>query len=491
MLTKSDFLKFIQCKKYLWLLKNRKNLLPKEVDENLQKIFDEGYKVEAYAYKLFPNGQNALVGDFKESLFKTTKLIEEKTEVIFQPTFSVKNISCRGDILQLSDDGESYNIYEVKSSTSVKDINIYDLAFQKICLEEAGFKIGKLFVYHVNNKYIRSGEIEPDKLLELEEVTDQVKYLEEETKFQIENALKIMKEKDEPQVRILKQCNNPHECVFLDYCWQDIPKKSIYNIAGGLKEKKLNMLLDEGIIKIKDIPDGIVTSKAGLRQMRAEKTGEVHIEKDNIKDELDKLEYPLYFLDYETFAPGVPLFDGYKPYQRMTYQYSLHIQEQEGEKLKHYEYLAKGWQDPSPGLAKEFSKLIGKKGSVLVWNMGFEKRCNREMGERYPEFAEFFKDVNDRIFDLMTIFQKGFYVHRDFHGSASIKKVLPVLCPDLSYSNMDIKEGATASNKWGDMINPDTSSEKARKIYNDLLKYCEMDTLAMVRILGELKKDFS
>ena len=488
MLTKSDFIKFIQCKKYLWLYKNRKDLLPEEVDENLQKIFDEGYNVETYAYKLFPDGENAQVEGFKESIFETTKLIKEKASVIFQPTFSAKNLFCRSDILKLDDDGESYDIYEVKSSTSVKDINIYDLAFQKICLEGAGLKVGKLFIYHINNKYVKSGEIEPDKLLELEEVMDQVKYLEEEVGLQIEKALEIMKEKDEPGQRILKQCNNPYECTFLDYCWQNIPKKSIYSIAGGLNEKKLNMLLDEGIMEIKDIPEGVVTSKAGLRQMKAEKTGQVHIEKDNIKNELEKLEYPLYFLDYETFASGVPLFDGYRPYQRMIFQYSLHVQESEGAELKHYEYLARGFKDPSLGLAKELSKLVDREGTILAWNMGFEKGCNREMGERYPEFAEFFTDANNRVFDLMSIFRKGFYVHKDFHGSASIKKVLPVLCSDLKYSELDIHEGETASNKWREMIDLKISKQEAEKIYEDLIKYCELDTLAMVRILEELKK---
>ena len=491
MLTKSDFTRFIQCKKYLWLYKNRKDLLPDEVDKNLQKIFDEGYKIETYAYKLFPEGQDAQVEEFKESIFKTTKLVEEKASTIFQPTFSAKNLFCRCDILKLADNGGSYDIYEVKSSTSVKDINIYDMAFQKICLEGAGLKVGKLFIYYTNNKYVRSGEIEPNKLLELEDVTDQVKYLEEETRLRIEKALEIMKEKDEPDQRMLKQCDKPNQCTFLDYCWKDIPKKSIYSIAGRLNEKKLNMLLDQGIMEIKDIPEDVVTSKAGLIHWNVEKTGKVHLEKDNIGDELEKLEYPLYFLDYETFASGVPLFDGYRPHQRMTYQYSLHIQGKEGEKLKHYEYLARGFQDPSPGLAQELSKLIGKKGTVLAWSMGFEKGCNREMGERYPEFAAFFEDINKRTFDLMSIFRKGFYVHKDFHGSSSIKKVLPVLCPDLSYAEMDIHEGATASNKWRDMIDPKTSQADAEKIYNDLIKYCELDTFAMVRILEELRKMFS
>ena len=239
-------------------------------------------------------------------------------------------------------------------------------------------------------------------------------------------------------------------------------------------------------MKIKNIPEGIVTSTAGLRHYQAVKSETTHIELENIKEELAQLKYPLYFLDYETFAPGVPLFDGYRPYQRMTFQYSLHVQEKPGGKLKHYAYLAENWEDPSFGLANELKKQIGNVGTIVAWNMGFEKGCNSEMGERYPEFASFFNDVNDRMFDLMQVFKKGYYVHKDFHGSASLKKVLPTLIPELSYGDLGIHEGGTASNKWREMISPEMGSKEKKKIYNNLLEYCELDTLAMVKILEYL-----
>ena len=486
MLTKSDFIKFIQCSKYLWLYKHRKDLLPEEIDENLQRIFDEGYHVESYAYKLFPDGINAQVDGFAESIKKTKELMELKTPIIFQPTISGKELFCRSDILKLNEDGESWDIYEVKSATQVKDINIYDLSFQKICFESNGYKIGKIHLVYINNQYVRKGEIEPNKLLQMEDITEQVGYLEEETKLKIRDALEIIKQKNETDVRIIKQCRDPYDCTFLDYCWKDIPKKSIYSIIGGLTEIKLNMLLDEGILEIKDIPDGVITSKAGLRQYNAEKHDEVHIEEENIKKELDQLEYPLYFLDYETFAPGVPLFNGYRPYQRMIFQYSLHIQEKPDGELKHYSYLAKDWEDPSKKLAEDLKEKIKDKGSVISWNMGFEKGCNSEMGERYPEFMSFFEGINNRMFDLMNVFKKGYYVHKDFHGSASLKRVLPVIIPELSYNNLEINEGMEASNKWRDMIDPKTDKKESEKIYNNLLKYCELDTLAMVKILEKL-----
>jgi len=263
MLTKSDFLKFIQCPKYLWLQKHRKDLIPKDINENLQNLFDEGYEVESCAYKLFPNGVDAQADGFDKSITKTKELMSAKTSTIFQPTISDKELFCRADIIKLNEDGKSWDIYEVKSSTEVKDINIHDLSFQKICFETAGYEIGKIHVICIDNQYVRHGEIEPKKLLKIENITEQVQYLEDETKSKIELALKITKQDDEIVATILKQCSNPYECLFLDYCWKDVPDNSIYDIAGSLPETKLKMLLDMGILEIKDIPDGIAGGSGG------------------------------------------------------------------------------------------------------------------------------------------------------------------------------------------------------------------------------------
>ncbi|NQU84122.1 MAG: DUF2779 domain-containing protein [Parcubacteria group bacterium] len=488
MISKSDFVKYLQCKKFLWLYKHRKDLLPEDIDKNLQKIFDDGYLVESYAYGLFPKGVNAQVDGFRESIFKTKKLMQEKTPVIFQPTVLANDLCCRGDIIKLNEDGERWDIYEVKGSTDVKDIHIHDLAFQKTCFEEMGFKVGELFVIFVNKEYVRRGEVDIEKFLKTRNVTEEVEYILLDTRKEVESAFGVIKQREEPDVRILKQCRNPYQCTFLDYCWKDIPKSSIYDIARNLNEEKLNMLIDEGIIEIKDIPDDVFKSEHDIRHHHVAKHDTVHIEKENIEEELGRLEYPLYFLDYETYSTAVPMFDGYKPYQQMPFQYSLHVQEEPGGELKHYEYLAKDYEDPARKLAEDLSKRIGEKGSVISWYMPFEKGRNSEMGDAHPEFAEFFNSVNERMFDLMLIFKNGHYVHKDFRCSASLKKVLPVIVPELSYKELGINEGGTASTSWGEMIKDKTSAEEKERIYNDLLKYCELDTLAMVKILEKLRE---
>ena len=488
MLTKSDFIRHLQCAKYFWLFKNRKDLLPTEVDENRQHIFDDSYEVESYAYKLFPSGVNAGDDDIPKAIRKTRGLMKKETAIIFQPTVAGEDLLCRADIIKFNTKNKKWDIYEVKSTTEIKDIHLYDVTFQKMAFEEAGYAVGKTHLVLINNKYVRKGELEIKKLFKIENISQEVEELAKDIRKEVDSSLETLKLKEEPIVRILKQCSCPFDCAFTDYCYKDIPENSIYSIAGKLNEEKLNQLLDEGILEIKDIPEGVVTNKSSLRHYNAVKTQQVHIEKEKIAEELSELKYPLYFLDYETNAPPVPLFNDYSPYQRMIFQYSLHVQEAKGSEMKHYEYLSQDFEDPSLKLAEALNKVIGKKGSVIVWNKGFEKGCNKEMGERYPKYAKFFESVNRRIYDLMDSFKKGYYVHYDFQGSASIKKVLPVLVPKLSYKELNIQEGVSASNTWLKTIKSDMSQKEKSKIYNNLLKYCELDTLAMVEILNELKK---
>ncbi|MCX6739623.1 MAG: DUF2779 domain-containing protein [Candidatus Parcubacteria bacterium] len=485
MLSKSQFLKYIQCYKYLWLYKFRRDLLPEETDESLQRIFDEGYEVEDYARKLFPKGVKA-EGLYETAKKNTDKLIKDGNKVIFQATAMANSLYAMADIFVKN--GDKWDIYEVKSSTQVKDIHIIDLSFQKVCFESAGYKIGKTHLVVINTSYVRKGEIDPKKLLKIEDITSDVRNLISETKLNIESALKLIKSPKEPQIRILKQCNSPYECPFIDYCWKDVPDHSIYSIACGLSEKKLNELLDQDILEIKDVPEDFLTRDRALMHRHVVKHNKVHIEPENIKEDLSNLKYPLYFLDYETFSPAIPLFDGYKPYQRIVFQFSLHVQEKPGGKLNHYEFLAKDFKDPTEDLLKALRKFISKKGTAISWNAMFEKGCNSEMAKRAPQYAMFLKSVNDSMYDLMLIFRKGYYVHKNFHGSASIKKVLPVLIPKLSYKDLNIQEGGTASDSWKTLIDHDIDKKEKDKLYRDMLDYCFMDTMAMVEILKFLEK---
>lgn len=484
-ISKSQFLKFIQCYKYLWLYKFRHDLLPENVNESLQMIFDEGFEVEAYASCLFPGGVKA-EGLNRVALNNTKRLIADGHEIIFQATASAESLFAMSDIFVKN--GAAWDIYEVKRSAEVKDIHVVDVSFQKVCFESAGYDIAKTYLIFVNNQYVKNGEIEPAQLLKIEDISADVDALIDETKLNIKSALKLLKEPEEPQIRILKQCAKPYDCPFASYCHADRPEHSIYDIAGGLSEKKLNALLDQGILEIKDIPEEFLTNEKQRLHQHTVKHDEVYIEKSEIKKHLAELKYPLYFIDYETFAPAIPLFDGYRPYQRIVFQYSLHVQDSPKSKLRHYEFLANEHGDPTPALVDSLKKAVTEPGTFISWNSGFEKGCNTEMAKRVPEHTDFLQSINDAMFDLMLVFKHGHYVHKDFHGRASLKKVLPVLVPKLSYKKLNIQEGETASASWQKLFDPEMSAADKKKLYKDMLAYCELDTLAMVEILGVLRK---
>lgn len=482
MLTKSDFTRFLQCEKYLWLNKYRQDLLPEEIDT---RLMEQGLAVEPYAYQLFLGGQSAADEDFKAAILKTQTLIKNGKGVIFQPTFSnyKTDLFCRCDILKLNRQGKA-ELYEVKSSTEVKDYHLDDVAFQKQCLTEAGLTVTKVCLILVNNEYVRHGAIEPKKLLKIEDVTADVAERMGGLAERIAEGLKVLKLKAEPQVRILKQCGNPFACPFIPYCWKAVPTPSIYD--AGLSEKKLNTLLDKGIIHMKDVPAGIITASK-RKFYESVITGKPLIDRKAIKKWIKKLEYPLYFLDYETHFPAVPLFDGYRPYQHIPFQYSLHKIEKPGAKPVHFEHLETEAVDPMPALAEALSQQIGPKGSVIAWNMGFESGRNAEIAERLPSYAKFFRSVNKRMVDLGDPVKKGAYVHPDFLGRWSIKAVLPVMCPELSYEGL-VTATSSPFDYWPTLIGGKLKLEERKKVLKKMLAYCELDTFAMVRILEEMEE---
>jgi hypothetical protein len=202
---------------------------------------------------------------------------------------------------------------------------------------------------------------------------------------------------------------------------------------------------------------------------------------------LSSFVFPLYFLDYETLSSVVPLFDGHTPYQQVPFQYSLHTVSAPGGVLEHFGYLHNEYSDPIRPLTESLASHIGNTGTILVWYENFEKSRNTEMGDSDHGCFSFYKDINDRIIDLMTPFSCGWYAHKDFLGSASIKKVLPVLVPELSYMDLDIHEGVTAQRIWMDTILDGKNGDDREKILNNLFEYCKLDTLAMVRIFQKLQ----
>ncbi len=482
-LSKSDYMLFLKHPAWLWLKKHEPAKLP-EVDDDLQAIFDAGNLFESYAEQLFPDGirlgfENP--SEYSTLPLRTLEALKTGAKTIFQARFEAKDITCIHDVLVRVDD-KTFDVYEIKSSTKVKPEHIYDLAFQREVLTIAGYKVSKMFVVHVNNKYVRDGEIDVKEFAVITEVTDKVFKKQEETKANITEALRTINLKKIPDTSpSLANLGSCSEWLPIFKALEKVDKYSIYNLCSP-NAKKIGELEKLGIKKISDIPDDFPLNPKQRLQVEVTKKDKQIINKDQVRDFLAKLKFPLYFLDYETFGGLVPYFDGLKPYDQVPFQYSLHVLETPDSKPKHFKYLHKENSNSAEQISKSLTKHIGKEGTVLAWHDCFEKSCNKTLAKLAPKYESFFDDINERMIDLKIPFSEGYFVDKDFFGSASIKIVLPALIPELSYADLDIYGGATAQRLWMEAILDGKRDGEKEKILSDLQKYCDLDTLAMVEI---------
>jgi hypothetical protein len=482
LITKSKYLLGLQCPKLLWVAFNDKSKIPKP-DSATQHIFDEGHKVGELAKSLYPGGIDIPSDDFMGNI-KKTKELSPKRKPLFEAGFKSGDIFARADILNpVGNDG--WDIIEVKSSTQVKDVNLHDLSFQKYCYEKDGIKIRKCFLMHINNQYIKSGNINPEEFFHSEDVTGEVEELSKEVRERIEGMFKIIRRKECPDIDINKHCSDPYSCSLTNYCWSHLPCNCVFDLYRG--GKKSFELYEKGIQAIKDIPNDFKLNDKQSIQKECEKTGKPYMHKEGIKHFLNTLHYPLYYLDFETFSTSIPLYDGTKPYQQIPFQFSLHIVKKKGAKPKHLYFLAEANGDPRKKFLEELKADLGNTGSIIVFNQSFEIGRLRELGEAFPEFKKWVESTTGRIVDLLIPFRNFHYYNSSQHGSASIKKVLPALT-GKGYGGMDINNGGDASLAFLDLMFTEISKEDKKKVRQDLKKYCELDTFGMVLIIDELNK---
>ncbi|MDA1334702.1 MAG: DUF2779 domain-containing protein [bacterium] len=487
-ISKSEYMMFLKHPAWIWLKKHDKSKLP-EPDANLQAIFDAGNLFESYAEKLFPDAVRIGFNNYNEYLSlpkRTEEVLKKGAKVILQGRFEVDGITCIIDVLKIVGDGV-FDLYEIKGSTSAKVEHEHDLAFQTVVLEDSGLKIRNISVIHINSEYKRDGDIVIEDLTSTTDITDKVRSRIDATRENIKEAHKVIdsSKMPDPSPRYIGM-SGLTEWMHIYYALKgESETYSIYNLQSP-RPKIIGELEDLGITLLSEIPDDIKLTEKQQRQVDAVKEDKRTIDKKKIANFLDGFEYPLYFFDYETLSDVVPPFDGIRPYQQVPFQYSLHIQKKPGDELKHKEYLHTKNTHPGSDVIKHLKKDIGKKGSIIVWYESFEKSCNTALGEMFPDEKDFMASVNDRIVDLMIPFSKGWFVDKDFFGSASIKKVLPALIPALSHKDLSISDGGTAQRIWMDTILRGHNKKDKKKLMDDLLEYCKLDTLAMVEILNFL-----
>jgi hypothetical protein len=482
-LSKSLFVRGVRCHKSLYLHKYRPELKD-EVSEETEKRFAGGYEIGDLAQGLFPGGVIVPYEGLShsEQIDMTQTLIEQGIEIIYEATFSHNGVFVKADILRRGNNG--WEVYEVKSSASVKDYHVNDASVQYYVISGTGLPVMKVFVVHINTGYVRHGEIALEKLFKIVDITDTAKGKESFIVEELQKQRRML-QGDEPAIDIGPQCSEYYACDFIGHCWSHIPSPSVFDYRGTGKPNGFS-LCQQGIVKMEDVSPDIL----GWRQ-KMQLDGLLHqknsFDVDAVQKFIESLWRPLYFMDFETtFMVPIPMYDGIRPYQQVPFQFSVHVIHEPGGELEHHEFLADGAANPQKEFLERLLTIVPRNACVLVWNQTFEISRLKELAEAFPERSIEIDNIINNIRDLMIPFRDKSIYHWQFDGSYSLKAVLPALVPELSHDNLEISDGGMASSAWLHMIQSKDEEEKSA-IRKQLLQYCHLDTFAMVKILEKMK----
>ena len=483
-LSKSKYMKGIQCPKMLWMDEHMPQFA---VSEDASTQIENGKMVGELARKYF--GGSMLVpwsADHSAMVGETVRLMEAGAECIAEASFLADGLFCSVDILRRTETG--YDIVEVKSTTEVREEHLEDVGYQYHVLVKSGIPIDHIFVMYINNKYVRQGELDLQGLFVMEDCTEEAKDRSAAVSERVQEIRECLCCDEEPKKDIDICCEKPHKCVYFDYCRKHVPTPSVFDISNFSKKYEY---YHNGIVTFEDI----IKKNAHLsdkQRMQVETTyykKSDHIDRKKIREFLDTLSYPIYHLDFETYNKPVPEFDGTWPYEQIPFQYSLHIEQEDGT-LEHREYLAEAGMDPRREIAEHLVRDIPDDVCILAYNMSFEKGRLKELADMYPDLAEHLMNMRDNIRDLIIPFRQKDYYTEAMKGRSTIKFVLPALFPNdsaLDYHNLEeVHRGDEASAAFLNLAT--MSPGEAERSRQNLLKYCCLDTYAMVKVLGKLRK---
>ncbi len=479
LLSKTKYITGLQCPRLIWVEVHEPGKIP-ETDPVTQHIFDQGHKVGYLAKKLFPGGIDVPQDSFTGNISTTLQLLKER-KPLFEAGILAGKLYSRVDILSPIGE-EEWDIVEVKSSTSVKDVHINDVAFQRYCCNQSRLNIRKCYLALINNRYVKDGEIDPEGLLNIHDITDQVEEASVGIQDRIDGILEVVSQETCPEMIIGPHCKDPYECPLTD-CWGSLPEHNIFSLYYG--GKKAFEMYNSGILTIGEITDDYKLNDKQRIQQVCIVSGEPHIDKEAIREFLSYLEYPLYYLDLETIGTAIPLFDGVRPYQNVPFQFSVHVIQDEQSEPVHYSYLTNGTSDPRPGLLAELKKVVGDSGSIIAYNKGFEEGCLRDMAGSFSEYQDWIGQVCSRLVDLLEPFRNFYYYHPAQKGSASLKAVMPAIT-GRGYDDLDISDGQIASAAFLAATYGEMPEEDRANVMSNLEHYCGRDTEGMIWIIDKL-----
>ena len=486
-LSKSRFLAGTQCHLRLWHQCYNRDLAS-EISPAQQTLFDTGYEVGELATRLYPGGVLIEEDHFhhKEAVETTLQFLDDpNVPAIYEAAFLCEGVRIRVDILERIGNRQ-WNLIEVKSSSSVKDLYLYDVAVQYHVLQKAGLNINRAFLMHVNNQYTYDGnQLDIDNFFSISDLTDQILSIQEIIPQELTDLNNMLAKPDPPEIQSSRQCKNPYQCEFWEHCTRNMPEHWVMRLF-RVNQSTLNEFSAINVRDIRDIPEFFPLSVIQERIRNCVINNSEHFSQE-LEEELKDVEYPVHFLDFETLAPTIPRYPGTRPFQTIPFQWSDHILNEDGT-LDHREYLCQEDKDPREDFSRTLLKALGNKGTIFIYT-AYEKRIINELADHFLEFRNELLEIPARFKDLCAIIREYFY-HPDFHGSFSLKSVLPALFPDMDYANLSIQEGTQATMEYLKMIDPLTPAKEKQMIKEGLLIYCGQDTLAMVKIRDALLERF-
>jgi hypothetical protein len=445
-----------------------------------------GHEVGSLATELYPSGLYVSEDYLHHpEAQKTTESAITNPDVpaIFEGAFVYDDIRIRVDILQRLNN-DRWNMIEVKSSTSAKEVYINDAAIQYYVLNGAGLGLDRVGILHLNNQYVYDGaKLDLNQLFHFADLTEEVHRRRESIANQVESLKTVISSDSPPAISPSRHCLSPYKCEFWEHCTRDKPDFWVMGLA-GITNRKLDQLAEIGVEGIGDIPENFPLTALQERIRQCVSNNQEFISSD-LKSELLDVEYPIHFLDFETISPAVPRYAGTRPYQTIPFQWSDHILLEDGS-IEHREYLCMEDKDPRTEFTETLLEALGESGTIFIYT-GYEKVIVRGLAHFLPQFEESMFSLSSRFKDLYAIVRRHYY-HPLFHGSFSLKYVLPALMPSMSYEKLPIQEGTLASLEYMRMIDSGTSASEKGRIKKDLLEYCGNDTLGMVMIRNELLK---
>lgn len=485
-LSKSKLLAYRQCPKRLWLEVHRPDL--REDSAATQMSFAVGHQVGDIARQLYdPEGNGVLIDPQAEGFaaaFARTQTLLQAPQPIFEAAFRAEGALALADVvLPLRQAGQpAWRMVEVKSSAEVKDYHRDDAAVQALVARSSGLRLAGIALAHVDTQWVYPGDEDYRGLLIENDLTDEAFGRTDEVRGWIAEAQQITAKRKEPAVTTGRHCGHPYACGFLAYCQSQEPQAEhpIHWLPGRFSNALSAHIDAHGVIELRDVPDPLLNA----RQQRVKSvtlSGKPWFDREAASLALADHRLPAYFVDFETIRLTVPIWKGTRPYQQVPFQFSVHRLSRTG-KLKHRAFLDLSGADPSKAFAEALIGACGERGPIFVYNAAFETTRIRELADRFPRLAGDLLALNERVVDLLPVAREHYY-HPSQEGSWSIKAVLPALCPDLNYGDLEgVQDGGMAMEAFVEALSPQTSSARKTEIERQLLAYCALDTYAMVRM---------